>query len=88
MPSDFTPFTNDNQVLTIGEMTIENDPSAVDMHGELTITPDDDGYQKAVALLAFAENLMAAFDDSALMTAAKNHDDSPLPSEHIDNPFL
>ena len=87
MPSDFTPFANDNQVLTIGDLTVENDPSAIDIHGELTITPDDEGYQKAVALLALAENLILAFNDSDL-GASHQGDSSTRPTEHIDNPFL
>lgn len=78
------PFENDEQVLTIGDLTIENHFDAIQIFGELSIAKCQDGLTQAMALQDFANRLVAALKNESL-DEIKAHD--TLPSEQIDNPF-
>ncbi|MPW64670.1 hypothetical protein [Moraxella catarrhalis] len=78
------PFKNDEQVLTIGDLTIENHFDVVQIFGELSIAKCQDGLTKAMALQEFANLLVAALKNESL-DETKTHD--TLPAEQIDNPF-
>ncbi|OOR82969.1 hypothetical protein [Moraxella canis] len=78
------PFKNDDQVLTIGDLTIENHFDAVQIFGELCITKCQDGLAQAVALQDFANRLVAALENEPL-DQIQAHD--TLPPEQVDNPF-
>lgn len=77
-------FKNDEQVLTIGDLTIENHFDVVQIFGELSIAKCQDGLAQAVALQEFANLLVAALKNEPL-DETKTHD--TLPAEQIDNPF-
>ena len=78
------PSKNDEQVLTIGELTTENHFDVVQIFGERSITKCQDGLTQAMALQDFANRLVAALKNEPL-DEIKAHD--MLPSEQIDNPF-
>ncbi|OAV00273.1 MULTISPECIES: hypothetical protein [Moraxella] len=78
------PFKNDEQVLTIGDLTIENHFDVVQIFGELSIAKCQDGLTQAMALQEFTNRLVAALENEPL-DQIQAHD--TLPPEQVDNPF-
>lgn len=75
-------FNNDDEVLNIGNLSIENQLGSVLIHGDVQIGADDIGRMQARALYEFATKLLRsvnqAHDDGAII----NRD-----TDSIDNPF-
>ena len=78
------PFENDEQALTIGDLTIENHFDVVQIFGELSITKCQDGLTQAMAFQLSPHGALAVPNHEPL-DEIKAHD--MLPSEQIDNPF-
>lgn len=55
-------FENDHEALQIGALTIENGFDDIIISGEVQITHDEMGRQKAQALYEFAKNLLESMD--------------------------
>lgn len=76
-------FDNEHEVLTVGDLTIENRFGSVVIYGDLEIMPDDLGRKQAMVLSNFFDKLAKAthnsgFDNITLTTEA---------NEMIKNPF-
>lgn len=57
-------FENDHEALQIGALTIENGFDEVIICGDVAISHDEAGKQKAQALYDFAQALLVAMDKS------------------------
>lgn len=78
------PFENDNQVLSIGGLSIENGLDAIEIYGELILRRDVDGLSQAKALQEFAQALVAALEQPSIAGADPV---AFVPPDRIDNPF-
>ncbi|MFA9486531.1 MULTISPECIES: hypothetical protein [unclassified Moraxella] len=74
-------FNNEHEVLTIGNLIIENRLGHVIIHGDVQIKADEVGRSHAKALAEFAQNLLMATDEQ------DERDLSVKQMEVIDNPF-
>lgn len=72
-------FNNEHEVLTVGNLTIENRLGSVIIHGDVQITADDAG--PAQALADFAQKLLLA------TKTPSTQDMTVKATEVIDNPF-
>jgi hypothetical protein len=80
---DITPFQNETESITIGNLTIENRLDQVEMYGSLSITRDQSG-------LALALQLKSILD--AAVTHLQQTPNLPVQivfraTDEIDNPF-
>ena len=80
---DITPFQNETESITIGNLTIENRLDQVEMYGSLSITRDQSG-------LALALQLKSVLD--AAVTHLQQTPKLPVQiifkaTDEIDNPF-
>ncbi|UNU73978.1 hypothetical protein LU293_03545 [Moraxella nasovis] len=76
-------FQNDAQVLSIGNLTIENGTTSIIISGDVEINQTDTGRQQAKALQEFANALIAWFDEQGTQEI------QPVtnPLSEVDNPF-
>lgn len=86
---NFTPFANDNQSLSIGELVVENQGEQVNLYGSMTLTVDKQSLATAKALqviltqaVAYLENHHAETIDAALTVAKQQTNVS-----EVKNPF-
>ena len=63
--SDFKPFANESDVLTLGSLAVENRVDRVTLHGDVEITRDKAG-------LALAKQLQAVIDATVKALQADN----------------
>lgn len=80
----FVPFGPDAQVQTIDQMTVENDPKRVSMYGRLDFTHDQAGLDKARALSALLDAVVARLEAA---TALPDHTASAPNTHPMKNPF-
>ncbi|MDN7814072.1 hypothetical protein [Burkholderia gladioli] len=86
--ANFTAFADDSTVVTIAgdALTVSNDPSRIQISGDLEIARDQEGLKRAQALLAaltsIVDTLKAVPD-----LPAKLADEPPAPTGKIANPF-
>ncbi|BBC81733.1 protein of unassigned function (plasmid) [Acetobacter orientalis] len=80
----FVPFGPDAQVQTIDQMTVENDPKRVSVYGRLDITHDQAGLDKARALSALLDAIVARLEAA---TALPEHTSSSPNTHPMNNPF-
>lgn len=74
-------FENDHEALQIGALTIENGFDEIIISGDVQITHDEMGRQKAQVLYDFAKNLLESMDKP-------KQDLPPAQAEHmVKNPF-
>ena len=52
--SDFKPYANESDVLTVGSLAIENREDRVSLHGDVEFTKDQKGLAMAEACVARA----------------------------------
>ncbi len=76
------PFQNEEDALSIGELTIENRLDKVALYGSLNITKDKAG-------LLLAENLKELLDATVAALKAETLPDQIAlqPTDSVDNPF-
>ncbi|WP_323841617.1 MULTISPECIES: hypothetical protein [unclassified Moraxella] len=77
-------FQNDHEVLTIGNLTIENNLGSVVIHGDVEIGVDEVGVLHAKALYDFAKNLVQTLEQPSNLLKNKP---SPNHIDTMDNPF-
>lgn len=75
-------FNNDDEVLNIGNLSIENQLGSVLIHGDVQIGTDDIGRMQAQALYEFATKLLQSVNRAQDDGAVINRD-----ADSIDNPF-
>jgi hypothetical protein len=79
-----TPFANDSEAVSLGDLTIENGTDQVSLYGSLDMTRDKTGLKRARALKAAVDAIVAALE------AEKDLPDKIAPSEkpqQVKNPF-
>ncbi|MEK6422988.1 MAG: hypothetical protein V4801_25650 [Burkholderia gladioli] len=84
----FTAFADDASVVNIAgdALTISNDPSRIQISGELEIARDQEGLKRAQALLAAVTGIVEVLK-AAPDLPAKLADEPPAPTGKIANPF-
>ena len=81
--SDFKPFDNEADVLTVGNLSIENRLDRVTLQGDVELTKDQRGLALARELHAVLGATLKALEaDKALPEAVKT-----LQPRSVDNPF-
>jgi hypothetical protein len=76
------PFQNEEESLSIGELTVENRLDRIDMYGSLAITKDKAGLKLALELKDVLDAAVAALQKEALPDHV-----AVKPAERVDNPF-
>lgn len=80
---EITPFQNETESITIGNLTLENRLDQVEMYGSLSITRDQSGLALALKLKSIL--------DAAIAHLQQAHDLPAQivfrPTDEIDNPF-
>ena len=81
--SDFVPFANESDVLTLGSLAIENRVDRVTLHGDVELTRDKAGLALAKQLQAVINAIVKALEaDKALPDAVEI-----LKPRSVKNPF-
>jgi hypothetical protein len=76
------PFRNEEESLSIGELTIENRLDRIDLYGSLAIMKDKTGLQLANELKALVDAVVATLQKESLPDHV-----AVKPAERVDNPF-
>jgi hypothetical protein len=76
------PFQNEEEVIEIGELTVENRLDRIELYGSLQITLDKQGLQHARALKALLDKTVKAMQASDLPDRI-----SVSAPDQVDNPF-
>ena len=80
---DFKPYANEADVLTVGNLTVENRIDRVTLQGDVELTKDRRGLALAKQLQAVLDATVKALEaDEALPEAAK-----VVKSRSVKNPF-
>lgn len=75
----FAPFENEEQVLSVGDMTVENRLDAVEIYGRLAITRDAAGLARAEALKQVLEAAVASLRALPDLPAEAEAPEPPTP---------
>lgn len=80
--ADIKPFENEEDSITIGDLTIENRLDRVSLYGAIEITKDKQG-------LALAQELKALIDAAVTRLESENLPDhiKLAPTQKVNNPF-
>ena len=81
--SDFVPYADESEVLSLGELAIENRVDRLTLHGRVELTRDQQG-------LALARRLKAVLDAAVgVLEADENLPEAvrTLPADTVRNPF-
>ncbi|AJC21776.1 hypothetical protein [Pandoraea pulmonicola] len=81
----FTPFANDADALSLGELNVENHADHVAIFGNLEIRRDAEGRRQAQALKAVLDAVVAALAGDDLPERAQA--DSRTTARQVKNPF-
>ncbi|WP_287497740.1 hypothetical protein [Pandoraea sp. CB10b_02] len=81
----FTPFANDADALSIGELNVENHADHVAVFGNLEIRRDAEGLRRAQALKAVLDAVVAELAGADLPEHAPPA--SRATARRVDNPF-
>lgn len=79
----FKPFEKGTESSSIEDLTLENDVDCVSIYGNLQITKDKIGLERAKALQSFLSEVVAALEKEELPEKIER----PVEQE-INNPFL
>lgn len=79
----FNPYRNEEDSLSIDELTIENRLDQVSLYGSVQLTKDNTGLRHAQALKAVVDAVVAALEAEK---ALPDHI-SFKPTDKVDNPF-
>ena len=81
--SDFKPYANESDVLTVGSLTIENREDRLSLHGDVELTKDQKGLALAKALKAVVDASVKALEaDKALPEVVET-----VKPTNVKNPF-
>lgn len=80
---DIIPFANEEDVLEIGDMTIENRLDQVAIYGDLQLTRDKRGLEQARALKAVLDAVVQALETDKELPQQISY----TPTDDVDNPF-
>ena len=81
--SDFKPFANESDVLTLGSLAIENRVDRVTLHGDVELTRDRTGLALAKELKAVIDAIVKTLEaDKALPQAVET-----IKPVSVKNPF-
>ena len=82
--SDFKPFANESDVLTLGSLAVENRVDRVTLHGDVELTKDKAGLALARQLQAVIDATVKALQaDKALPDAVE-----VIKPKSVKNPFV
>ncbi len=81
--SGLQPFQNESDVMSIGELVIENRTDQLELYGSLSITRDQNGLQQALLLKKLIDDAVAHLQAAPDLPKAI----TIKPSDSIDNPF-
>ena len=81
-PTSFTPFANEADVAGIGDLMLENRVDRITISGDVDLTADVPGLDKARRLHALLGEIVAALEARELPDALP-----PPEVKTIDNPF-
>lgn len=81
-PTSFTPFGNEADVAGIGDLMLENRVDRITISGDVDLTADMPGLDKARRLHALLGQIVAALESRELPDALP-----PPEIKTIDNPF-
>lgn len=84
----FAPFSNESDVITIGELTIENHEGSIALVGNTTITRTKQGLAAARVLLDVMQRAVSVMTDDAAAGKLSDQGSVDEPVGHIKNPFL
>lgn len=78
------PFQNESQVLSVGDLEIENRTDRVSIHGNVDLTLDKSGLEKARALKAVVDKIVQTLESEKDLpdTVA-----APKEPQEVKNPF-
>lgn len=80
--SAIKPFQNEQDSITIGDLTIENRIDQIEVYGSLQITKDKAGLALATKMKALIDSIMKALQNEKLPDHIPE-----APKDKIDNPF-
>ncbi|AKM31743.1 hypothetical protein AB870_18975 [Pandoraea faecigallinarum] len=83
--TSFSPFANDVDALTLGELNVENHRDHVAIFGNLTLRRDADGLRQAQALKTVLDAVVAALSGTDL--PAHSEMPSGTTARSVKNPF-
>ena len=83
-PLQFRPFADASAVQTIGGLSLENGRDRIAVHGSLDLTRDRAGLERARALQAAVNAIVAALAQAELPEAVADTANIP---ETVKNPF-
>lgn len=84
----FSPFANESDVITIGDLTIENHEGSIALVGNTTITRTKQGLSAARAILDVMQRAVTVMSDDAATGKLSDQAPPDAPISHIKNPFL
>ncbi len=83
MPNQMQPFTNESDVIRIGELEIENRLDRVSISGDLVITKDQTGLALAKELQLLVERVVKALQAEPQLPQTV----ALKPGQTVQNPF-
>jgi hypothetical protein len=80
----FQPFANEDQSLSLDELTVENGSDKVSIYGTLDVTRDKAGLKKVRALKALVDALVQTLEQDKALPAKVDALEKP---QQVKNPF-
>ncbi|MBY0556554.1 MAG: hypothetical protein K2P77_05050 [Burkholderiaceae bacterium] len=80
--SQFAPYANEAEVLTIGQLTLENRLDRITVYGDLDLTADQQGLAYARQLQQVLNAIVSTLEAQQLPLAVK-----PVAATTVANPF-
>lgn len=81
---EFRPFADDAAVRTFGALSFENGTERIAVHGDLDLTRDRQGLERAKALRAVLDAIVAALEAEDLPDSVAEATQAP---KSVKNPF-
>ena len=77
-----TPFANETDSLSLGELTVENREDRISIYGSIDITRDKEGLANAAILRTLFNDIMSSMKEGDLPDKI-----SIKPADNVTNPF-
>jgi hypothetical protein len=84
MKKTISPFTNESESLTIGDLTIENRTDRISIYGSIDLTRDKAGLEHAQMLKAVLDKVVQALETEKSLPDKIAPPDTPT---EVANPF-
>ncbi|UEM06750.1 hypothetical protein JL101_030100 (plasmid) [Skermanella rosea] len=84
MNRTISPFANESETLTIGNLTIENRADRVSIYGSIDLTRDKTGLEHARILKAVLDEVLQVLESESDLPDKTALADLP---DHVENPF-